>query len=367
MQALENVNLTAVERLPSPAALKQRLPVPPEAVRSVLAGRSALRDALHGRDGRLLAIVGPCSLHDPEAALDYARRLAPLARELAGELVVLMRTYFEKPRTTVGWKGLINDPGLDGSCDVTRGLATARELLVRINALGLGCATEFLDPVAPQYLADLIAWAAIGARTTESQTHREMASGLSMPVGFKNSTSGDVQVALDALVAARHPHVFLGIDSAGAASVVRTTGNRDVHVVLRGGRAAPNADAATIEALARRLAELELARGIVVDCSHDNSRKQAANQGLVCREVARLHRGGAPGILGVMLESHLFEGRQDWKPAAALRYGVSITDACIGFEETEALLRELAGECAPGRRAPLRAPVRREPGAVGAP
>jgi 3-deoxy-7-phosphoheptulonate synthase len=280
----------------------------------VLAARDAVREALHGRDARLVAIVGPCSLHDPAAALDYARQLRPVADSVRGELIVLMRAYFEKPRTTVGWKGLVNDPALDGSCDVARGLALARDLLREINALGLPCATEFLDPITPQYLADLVAWAAIGARTAESQTHREMASGLSMPVGVKNGTDGSVQVAVDAVTAARHPHVFLGVSELGRASIVRTTGNRDAHVVLRGGRSGPNWDAAAIADATLRLAPLGLARGVIVDCSHENSQKQPARHA----------------------------GRQDWKPGGEHRYGVSITDACIGFEETAELLGALA-------------------------
>ncbi len=342
MQALENVNLTSLEELPPPRALKQRLPASAAAAETVLAARAALRAALHGSDARLVAIVGPCSLHDRAAALDYARRLRPLAAALADDLIVVMRAYFEKPRTTVGWKGLVNDPRLDGSCDVASGLSLARELLLEISALGLPCATEFLDPVTPQYLADVVAWAAIGARTAESQTHREMASGLSMPVGIKNGTDGNVQVALDGVVAARHPHVFLGIDADGRASVVRTTGNHDAHVVLRGGRSGPNCDARTIATATQSLAALGLTRAVIVDCSHDNSRKNPARQAEVCREIAALRSAGAPGLLGVMLESHLEAGRQEWQPGAALRYGVSITDACLGFAETEALLRELA-------------------------
>ena len=342
MQALENTNLTALEELPAPLALKQRQPASPGAARSVTAARAALRDALHGRDGRLVAIVGPCSLHDPNAALDYARKLRALAGELADDVLVLMRAYFEKPRTTVGWKGLVNDPHLDGSCDVAGGLALARELLGEIAGLGLPCATEFLDPITPQYLADLVAWAAIGARTAESQTHREMASGLSMPVGIKNGTDGSVQVAIDAVTAARHPHVFLGVSEAGRASVVRTTGNRDAHVVLRGGRSGPNWDAAAIGAAAERMAKLALARGIVVDCSHENSGKQPARQLEVAHALADVGPGGAPALLGVMLESNLVGGRQDWRPGAQHAYGVSITDACSGFDESASALRALA-------------------------
>jgi 3-deoxy-7-phosphoheptulonate synthase len=352
MQGLDDTNLIALEELPPPRAVKQAQPASPAAVETVLAARAALREALHGRDGRLVAIVGPCSLHDPTAALDYARRLRELARELGDGVILLMRTYFEKPRTTVGWKGLVNDPRLDGSCDVARGLALARDLLREIAALGLPCATEFLDPITPQYLADLVAWAAIGARTAESQTHREMASGLSMPVGVKNGTDGSVQVAVDAVTAARHPHVFLGITEAGRASVVRTTGNRDAHVVLRGGRSGPNWDAGSIADAAQRLAPLGLARGVVVDCSHENSGKQPARQLDVARALAELGPRGAPALLGVMLESFLQPGRQEWKPGGAHTYGVSITDACLGFAETADVLRRLATAWRLGEREP---------------
>jgi 3-deoxy-7-phosphoheptulonate synthase len=342
MQALENANLTALEELPPPRRLKEAQPASAAATATVLAARDAVRDALHGRDARLVAIVGPCSLHDPAAALDYARRLQPVAESLRGEVIVLMRAYFEKPRTTIGWKGLVNDPGLDGSCDVARGLALARDLLREINALGLPCATEFLDPITPQYIADLVAWAAIGARTAESQTHREMASGLSMPVGVKNGTDGSVQVAVDAVTAARHPHVFLGVSELGRASIVRTTGNRDAHVVLRGGRTGPNWDAAAIADAAQRLAPLGLPRGVIVDCSHENSQKRPERQREVAQALAALGPRGAPGLLGVMLESHLHAGRQDWKPGGEHRYGVSITDACLGFAETQELLEDFA-------------------------
>jgi 3-deoxy-7-phosphoheptulonate synthase len=352
MQALENTNLTALEELPPPRALKQAQPASSAAAETVLAARAALRDALHGRGGRLVAIVGPCSLHDPAAALDYARRLRALAAELRDDVLVLMRAYFEKPRTTIGWKGLVNDPRLDGSCDVAHGLALARDLLREISDLGLPCATEFLDPITPQYLADLVAWAAIGARTAESQTHREMASGLSMPVGIKNATDGSVQVAVDAVTAARHPHVFLGITEAGRASVVRTTGNPDAHVVLRGGRSGPNWDGGAIAAAARRLAPLGLARGVVVDCSHENSAKQPERQLEVARALAELGPRGAPALLGVMLESFLEPGRQDWRPGGEHVYGLSITDACIGFDATGQVLQRLARAWRERARAP---------------
>ena len=339
MSSLEDRNLTEVEPLPTPMDLKTSHPISSVAARTVLRARSAIRDVLHGRDQRRqVVVVGPCSLHDPDAAIAYAKRLVPLAQELDGQLIVLMRAYFEKPRTTVGWKGLVNDPRLDGSCRVDEGLTLARQLLLEINDLGLPCATEFLDPFSPQYLADAIAWAAIGARTTESQTHREMASGLSMPVGFKNGTDGSYSVAVDAVVASAHPHSFLGIRSDGTAAIVKTAGNPDTHVVLRGGRGTTNFDRASVQEAANNLNP----RGVMVDCSHGNSHKDPARQSEALRSVAGQIEGGTRDILGVMLESHLKEGRQAWVPGRPLEYGVSMTDGCIGFEETDGLLRELA-------------------------
>ena len=351
MNFLEDRNLVGIESLPPPTELKTAHPISSAAANVVLRARSDIRDALHGRDERRqVVIVGPCSLHDPKVALDYARLLIPVARELEDRLVILMRAYFEKPRTTVGWKGLVNDPHLDGSCHVAEGLATARQLLLEITEIGLPCATEFLDPISPQYLADAVAWTAIGARTTESQTHREMASGLSMPVGFKNGTDGTISVAADAMVSAAHPHSFLGIRSDGTAAVVKTAGNPDTHVVLRGGRDRTNYDSASIQAISEKLN----VRGVMIDCSHGNSRKDPMRQGAVLREVAAHVRSGAGGILGAMLESHIHAGRQDWVPGRELEYGVSITDGCIGFEETKVLLRELAAAVRPiaSRRSP---------------
>jgi len=344
MSSLEDRNLVGIETLPAPSELKTQHPLSPAAQALVLRARGAIRDVLHGRDRRRqIVVVGPCSLHDREAALDYARRLLPLAHELDDQLVILMRAYFEKPRTTVGWKGLVNDPHLDGSCRVADGLAGARNLLLEINDLGLPCATEFLDPISPQYMADAVSWAAIGARTTESQTHREMASGLSMPVGFKNGTDGDIEVATDAMTAAAHPHSFLGIRADGTAAIVKTAGNPDTHVVLRGGRDGTNYDQKTVESVSRKLG----VRGVMVDCSHGNSQKDHTRQATVVRDVTRQIRCGDSGVLGVMIESHLRAGRQDWTAGRALEYGVSITDACMGFEETETLLRELAGTVPP--------------------
>lgn len=297
-----------------------------------------MRRILRGEDTRLLVIVGPCSIHDPEAALEYARRLSALADELSSKMYIVMRVYFEKPRTTIGWKGLINDPGLDDSCDVERGLRLARRLLLEITALGLPAATEFLDPIVPQYTADLVTWAAIGARTTESQTHREMASGLSMPVGFKNGTDGSVQTALDAMRSARSPHSFLGIDENGVTSIVKTTGNSDVHLVLRGGRQGPNYSPEHVAGAAAAARRAGVPSAIMVDCSHANSGKNPANQPAVWRSVLEQRAAGTREIIGAMLESNLHEGAQN-PSDRPLRYGVSITDACMSWETTEALLR----------------------------
>jgi 3-deoxy-7-phosphoheptulonate synthase len=342
-EPLDDRNLVALTPLTPPREIKRALPACAAAAATVRAARAAVRDLVHGRDRtRLLAVVGPCSIHDEAAALDYARRLRPVAEETGDALLVVMRTYFEKPRTTVGWKGLINDPHLDGSCDIPHGLALARRILLRINELGLPCASEVLDPVTPQYLADLLSWAAVGARTTESQTHRELASGLSMPVGFKNGTDGNLAASGNALVSAGHPHVFLGIDAAGSSALVKTRGNPDVHLVLRGGGGRSNYDAASVAAAARLAGDRGISRGVLVDCSHDNSGKDPARQAAVCRETVAQWEAGQGALLGFMLESHLHAGRQDWSAEATPRYGVSITDACIGFEETAELLRESA-------------------------
>ena len=342
-EQIEDRNLLAAEPLVSPRAVKTRLPPSDAAAAVVREARRAIRGVLHGRDRRrLVAIVGPCSLHDPRAARDYAERLKRVVDATRDQLIVVMRTYFEKPRTTVGWKGLINDPQLDGSCDIPVGLELARTILLEINALGLPCASELLDPVVPQYIADLLSWAAIGARTTESQTHREMASGLSMPVGFKNGTDGSLRIALNAMISARHPHHFVGIDHDGAVSVIRTAGNRDRHIVLRGGEGGPNHRPQDIDRAAALVAGEGIARPILIDCSHDNSCRDHTRQARVCRDALAQVRAGDERIMGVMLESNLHAGRQNWLPDAPLRYGVSITDACIGWEETEALLFEMA-------------------------
>jgi 3-deoxy-7-phosphoheptulonate synthase len=306
----------------------------------VARSRERIIRILRQEDPRLLVVVGPCSIHDEKGALEYATRLNALRQEFAGRLEIVMRVYFEKPRTTIGWKGLINDPHLDGSQDIETGLKIARRLLLDITGLGLPTATEFLDPIVPQYTADLVTWAAIGARTTESQTHREMASGLSMPVGLKNSTDGSLQTAIDAMGATRHPHSFLGIDQDGVTSIVRTSGNPHVHIVLRGGRAKTNYDAESIRAAEEKLKAEKLPPVLMVDCSHANSSKQFAKQEDVWRSVIQQRVEGSRPLIGLMVESNLYEGNQPIPTNLKdLRYGVSLTDSCIGWETTERMLR----------------------------
>ncbi|MCU0693903.1 MAG: 3-deoxy-7-phosphoheptulonate synthase [Polyangiaceae bacterium] len=336
---IDNVHISGFEPLPEPREVRSELPQTQATAAVVRAGRQQVRDSIAGSDTRMLVVVGPCSIHDPDAALEYATRLALLRDRVADRLLVLMRVYFEKPRTTLGWKGLINDPSLDGAHDIHRGLRRARRILLRINELGLPCATEFLDPVVPQFTADLVSWAAIGARTTESQPHREMASGLSMPVGFKNATDGGLQVALDAMVSARHAHHFLGIGQEGRVCAVRTTGNPDVHLVLRGGNAGTNFERADLAYTQVKLEDIGVGgRRILVDCSHGNSNKDFRRQPAVFRSVLSQLTTGQRGILGAMLESNLAAGSQKLIPNTALTYGQSITDACIDWETTEELL-----------------------------
>jgi 3-deoxy-7-phosphoheptulonate synthase len=308
---------------------------------TVSASRGAVHDILHGLSDRLVVIIGPCSIHDPKAALEYARRLASERLRHAGELEILMRVYFEKPRTTVGWKGLINDPGLDGGFRINDGLRLARRVLLDINALGLPAACEFLDVTTPQYIADLVAWGAIGARTTESQIHREMASGLSCPVGFKNGTNGDVKIAVDAVLAALNPHHFLSVNKEGRAAIVTTIGNDDGHIVLRGGTA-PNYDAASVAAAAADLAKAGLPERLMVDASHANSGKRHENQPKVIADLCAQLTGGDDRIMGVMVESHLVAGRQDLVAGRELTYGQSITDACIDWKTSVQVLDDLA-------------------------
>lgn len=337
--SLENLRVLAQRALPSPSTLHDELPASAAVVRTVHEARAALADILDGRDRRLIVVVGPCSIHDPVAAMEYARRLRALALEVAGQMLVVMRVYFEKPRTTVGWKGLINDPRMDDSFHVEEGMRLARQLLLDINALGLPCGTEALDPITPQYLGDLIAWSAIGARTTESQTHREMASGLSSPVGFKNGTDGSLDVAVNAMLSASQPHAFLGINGDGQVAVTQTAGNPYGHLILRGG-AQPNYDSVSVAQAQAALSKAGLAANIVVDCSHGNSRKNHQLQTLVLKDVVHQVLDGNAALKGVMLESHLFEGQQKLGARADLRYGVSLTDACLGWDATEACLRE---------------------------
>jgi len=335
-----NLHVREIVRLVAPGKLKADLPITEAASATVVGGREAVIRILRREDPRLLVVVGPCSIHDVAGALDYAKRLNALRREFLDRMEIVMRVYFEKPRTTIGWKGLINDPHLDNSQDIGSGLKIARQLLLDITGMGLPTATEFLDPIIPQYTADLISWAAIGARTTESQTHRELASGLSMPVGFKNATDGSLQIAVDAMMSARAAHSFLGIDQDGCTSVVRTTGNPDGHVVLRGGRLQTNYDAQSIRDAEARLAQAGLPPVLMVDCSHANSGKQPARQEDVWRSIIEQRVSGTRSLIGAMIESYLQEGMQPIpKTPAELRYGVSITDACISWETTERILR----------------------------
>jgi 3-deoxy-7-phosphoheptulonate synthase len=347
MPQIENSRIAEMSPLVSPRELKAKLALP-EAVRElVLSSREAIRNLIQGRDEkRLMVVVGPCSIHDPEAAFEYAKKLRRVADATREHLLIVMRAYFEKPRTVVGWKGLISDPRLDGSSDLPTGLTLARAVLLGLGDLGLPCGTEFLDPVVPQYVGDLVTWAAIGARTTESQTHRQMASGLSMPVGFKNSTDGSLQNAFNALISARHGHAFLGINTDGATSVVKTIGNPDGHIVLRGGGGQSNYHPKDIASAVELAAKENLRRGVMIDCSHDNSGKDHTKQAAIFRQIVEAFSRGQRAILGVMIESNLRPGKQSWQEGKALEHGVSITDSCIGWEETEALLMEAAARVA---------------------
>jgi len=337
-----NLHVAGFQPLIAPNELLAELPLGESRASTVRGAREAVRRILAGDDDRLLVVVGPCSVHDAEAAVEYAVRLAKTATGLADELCVVMRVYFEKPRTTVGWKGLINDPGLDGSYDVHRGLRTARRLLLDVLDLGLPVGCEFLDPNSPQYIADTVSWGAIGARTTESQVHRQLASGLSMPVGFKNGTDGSVKVAVDACRAAHGSHVFFGVDAAGRAAVVTTTGNPDVHVILRGGSDGPNYQPEHVTAALAAVRQAGMPPAVMIDASHDNSGKDHVRQAAVARDIAAQIGDGQRGIAGVMIESFLVPGRQDLGDPGALSYGQSITDACLGWDATAELLADLA-------------------------
>ena len=337
----DDVRIRDIHEVAPPSHLLREFPPTPTAVETTFSARQAIHRILHGADDRLLVVIGPCSVHDFDAAIDYAARLKAEADRLAADLLVVMRVYFEKPRTTVGWKGLINDPRLDGSFKINEGLRIARHLLVDLNEMGLPAATEFLDMITPQYYADLISWGAIGARTTESQVHRELASGLSCPVGFKNGTDGNLRIAIDAIRAAGVPHHFLSVTKTGHSAIVVTGGNPDCHVILRGGKE-PNYSAEHVKAAAAELGALGLGQKVMVDFSHANSRKDYRRQMEVCEDVAGQIAGGDEHIFGVMVESHLVEGRQDLKPGCEPCYGQSITDACIGWDDTERLLATLS-------------------------
>jgi 3-deoxy-7-phosphoheptulonate synthase len=346
MRQIQDIHVRAVEPLVSPRALKEELPADEAIAAVVVEARQTVRAILAGRDPRLLCIVGPCSIHDPLAALEYAHRLVALRREMAEQLYVMMRVYFEKPRTTVGWKGLINDPDMDDSCNMREGLRIARRLLVEINRMGLPAATEMLDPITPQYIADLISWAAIGARTTESQTHREMASGLSMPVGFKNTTEGNLQAAINAIESSRRPHSFLGITQDGLSAIIRTTGNPATHVVLRGGRN-PNYDRESIAECVKMLERSGLEPRVMVDCSHAQTNKDYRKQPAVLDAIVAQIRAGSRAIMGVMLESNLEAGNQPVNAdRSKLKYGVSVTDPCIDWPTTEQCLTSAASALA---------------------
>jgi 3-deoxy-7-phosphoheptulonate synthase len=337
-----NLRVTGFQPLTAPSVLRAGLPLGAARAALVHESRGAVQDVLSGADDRLLVIVGPCSVHDPDAAREYARRLAAAVAPLSGDLCVVMRVYFEKPRTTVGWKGLINDPDLDGTHDVPRGLRTARQVLLDVLDTGLPVGCEFLEPTSPQYLSDAVSWGAIGARTLESQVHRQLASGLSMPIGFKNATDGDPQPAIDGCRTATSAHVFFGIDDEGSASVVSTLGNPDCHLILRGGRSGPNYGPDDVRDALALLAKSGMPEHLVIDASHGNSGKDHVRQAAVVREIATRLGRDEPGIVGLMLESFLREGRQEPGPLETLAYGQSVTDACVGWDETEALLGELA-------------------------
>ena len=346
-----DLHVESIRPLLPPAILLEELPLSDKGSQVVARARKEVARILSGEGDRLIVIVGPCSIHDPKAGLDYARRLEAVADELSEDLRIVMRVYFEKPRTTVGWKGLINDPILDGSFAINEGLRLARRLLLDLAELGLPSGCEFLDPITPQFISDLVTWGAIGARTTESQVHRELASGLSMPVGFKNGTDGGVQIAIDAVRAAAHHHRFLGVTEQGLAGIVSTRGNPDCHVILRGGQEGPNYDASHVQKTLAALRDSKLPPRLMVDASHGNSDKDFRRQPVVARDVASQVAQGEAGIIGVMLESFLVEGRQDLKDRRTLVYGQSITDACLSWETTVPVLRELAAAVRARRKA----------------
>ncbi|MEY2931676.1 MAG: hypothetical protein RL033_2425 [Pseudomonadota bacterium] len=337
-----NLRVLGIRPLISPAILNEELPITPAGEKTVEVTRAAIKELLCEQDDRLLAVVGPCSIHDPSAALEYAKLLLGAAERLREDLLIVMRVYFEKPRTTVGWKGLINDPGLDESYQINTGLRMARRLLCDLNDMGLPCGCELLDPISPQYISGLVSWGAIGARTTESQVHRELASGMSMPIGFKNGTDGTIKIAVDAVVSSARPHQFLGVTEQGLAGIVSTKGNPECHVILRGGATGPNYDAETVQSTAAALTKAGLRRGLMVDCSHGNSSKDYRRQPLVAKALAEQIAAGERAIMGVMIESNLVEGNQSLEAGKPLKYGQSVTDACINWDATVPVLEELA-------------------------
>jgi 3-deoxy-7-phosphoheptulonate synthase len=338
----DDIRITGMQEVIAPEALIAELPVTDAASQTTFTSRQQVSDIVHGRDPRLMVVIGPCSIHDPEAAMEYARRLAEQARAHREHLLVIMRVYFEKPRTTVGWKGLINDPHLNNSFDINTGLRIARRLLRDIADLGLGTGTEYLDPISPQYIADLVSWGAIGARTTESQVHRQLASGLSCPVGFKNSTDGSIQVAVDAISSAAHPHIFLSVTKGGHSAIFSTSGNEDCHLILRGGGGRPNYDNPSVHYASRLLEQAGLSRRVMIDMSHANSDKNHRRQLAVCADICRQLEEAEERIFGVMIESNLVEGSQRIGPRETMTYGQSITDACIGWEDSAQILADLA-------------------------
>ena len=338
----DDLRIVETKEVIAPSELHQELPVSEQSSQCVFTARSAAQKILHGEDDRLLVVVGPCSIHDPDAAREYSERLAKVRDEVAGDLMIIMRVYFEKPRTTVGWKGLINDPNLDDSFEINKGLRAARKLLLDLNESGMPAGTEYLDLISPQYVADLVSWGAIGARTTESQVHRELSSGLSCPVGFKNATDGSLQVAVDAIGSAMNPHHFLSVTKEGKSAIFSTAGNKDCHIILRGGSDQPNYSPESINEASALLEKADLAARIMVDLSHANSLKQHEKQVEVGNSIAQQLSAGDMRIFGLMIESHLVAGRQNAKPGQELVYGQSITDACLGWEDTETLLHTLA-------------------------
>jgi 3-deoxy-7-phosphoheptulonate synthase len=338
----DDLRICGIREVIAPAQVHAEMPISDYAAETTVSARKAIHEILVGNDDRLLVIVGPCSIHDPKAAIEYGHLLKSARDELKGDLLIVMRVYFEKPRTTVGWKGLINDPDIDSSFNINKGLRLARQLLIDLNELGMPSATEYLDLITPQYLSDLIAWGAIGARTTESQGHRELASGVSCPIGFKNSTDGTIKIAIDAIGAAMSPHHFLSLTKAGHSAIFSTTGNEDVHIILRGGNDSPNYDAVNVEKVAQGLIKADLKPNIMIDFSHANSLKQCHRQLIVGEDVAGQIAGGDYRIIGAMIESHLKAGKQDVVYGQPLTYGQSITDACLSWDETLPMLRQLA-------------------------